>query len=430
MTLALNISPQISLDELRLIVRLGLLPKPAGVRYDYYYLVTPGQTFGFSKKPSVRGFASKFNAACQGCFFEENSYLRLHDIQETCALSAQMLRVGSERFFGGTSQADDLTSQVTDAFLRGWGIVGPSENPSMEDFNAAMYILSQFIAYQHQMGVPEWDSAQEYYVGSLYVRNGDAYSSIASNNINSPPPSSKWAKVINDKNGLLSLGLSDANGFVGRLINIQIFTASGVYTPTAGAKKCIIEAVSGGGGGGSVINISSGQTAVGNGGVSGEYVKAPLLTAQAKNMIIGSPGAGGTSGNPGGAGGVTSVGNLISLRGGSGGGAGAASTTNTIGTTSGSPTGTFAYPIDSVYQGNSLGPRGVIVNPRVSGGALAGTGGSSPFGKGGDGTNVSSSGNDASGNGAGGAGAINIGASATRTGGAGTGGLVIIWEYV
>lgn len=60
---------------------------------------------------------------------------------------------GMERtVFGGTNQADDLTSQITASFLRGWGIVGASEHPSLEDFNAAMYAMSQFIAYQHQMG--------------------------------------------------------------------------------------------------------------------------------------------------------------------------------------------------------------------------------------------------------------------------------------
>ena len=99
---------------------------------------------------------------------------------------------GLERtLFGETTQADDLTSQVTAAFLRGWGIVGPSENPSLEDFNAAMYALSQFIAYQHQMGIPEWDAAQEYYTGSLCVCGGETYSSLADDNIGSAPPSAK-----------------------------------------------------------------------------------------------------------------------------------------------------------------------------------------------------------------------------------------------
>ena len=222
------------------------------------------------------------------------------------------------------------------------------------------------------------------------------------------------------------LGLDEIPG---RLLNVQIFTSSGTYTPTAGTKKIIIEAVSGGGGGGSAINTSAGQSAIGNGGVSGEYVRTPLLTAQAQNISVGSPGAGGTAGNPGGAGGATVVGSLISLRGGPGGGPGAASTSNTIGTTSGSPSGTLAYPNGSVYQANSLGTRGVTVNPGGVGGALAGTGGTSPLGKGADGSNVTSSGNDATGYGSGGSGAINIGASASRPGGSGTGGLVIIWEY-
>ena len=75
MTLALNISPQVSVDELRLIVRLGLLPKPAGVRYDYFYQVTPGMTFGFSRNPAARGFASKFNAAYQGGFFSRKIHV-------------------------------------------------------------------------------------------------------------------------------------------------------------------------------------------------------------------------------------------------------------------------------------------------------------------------------------------------------------------
>lgn len=75
MTLALNISPQVSVDELRLIVRLGLLPKPAGVRYDYFYQVTPGMTFGFSRNPASSGFASKFNTAYQGGFFSRKIHV-------------------------------------------------------------------------------------------------------------------------------------------------------------------------------------------------------------------------------------------------------------------------------------------------------------------------------------------------------------------
>ncbi|WP_312749723.1 glycine-rich domain-containing protein [Atlantibacter hermannii] len=122
---------------------------------------------------------------------------------------------GLERtLFGETTQADDLTSQVTAAFLRGWGIVGPSENPSLEDFNAAMYAMSQFIAYQHQMGIPEWDATQEYYTGSLCIHDGETYSSLVDDNIGSIPPSAKWTPVLTTKNGRRNLGF-DALGIGG-----------------------------------------------------------------------------------------------------------------------------------------------------------------------------------------------------------------------
>ncbi|ECI4339853.1 phage tail protein [Salmonella enterica subsp. salamae] len=117
---------------------------------------------------------------------------------------------GMERtVFGGTNQADDLTSQITASFLRGWGIVGASEHPSLEDFNAAMYAMSQFIAYQHQMGVPEWHAQQEYHLGSICTYNGESYQSLQDANVGSPPPSAKWTPVLTSKNGLANLGLEE-----------------------------------------------------------------------------------------------------------------------------------------------------------------------------------------------------------------------------
>ena len=118
---------------------------------------------------------------------------------------------GLERtVFGGTNQADDLTSQITASFLRGWGIVGASEHPSLEDFNAAMYAMSQFIAYQHQMGVPEWHSEQEYHIGSICTHDGESYQSLLNANVGSQPPSAKWTPVLTSKNGLSNLGLGTA----------------------------------------------------------------------------------------------------------------------------------------------------------------------------------------------------------------------------
>ncbi|MFM1425782.1 hypothetical protein WFP05_19825 [Yersinia enterocolitica] len=160
---------------------------------------------------------------------------------------------GLERtLFGETTQADDLTSQVTNSFLRGWGIVGPSENPSMEDFNAAMYTMSQFIAYLHQMGIPEWDALQEYYSGSICVRAGETYSSLVNGNVGSAPPSVKWTPVLTTKNGLENLGLSDVahlpqlTGVVGTSRNAKMSVTSVSATATFTADELIVQTALGG----------------------------------------------------------------------------------------------------------------------------------------------------------------------------------------
>ncbi len=118
---------------------------------------------------------------------------------------------GLERtVFGGTTQAGDLTSQVTATFLRRWGIVGPSENPSLEDFNAAFYTVSQLIAYQHQMGVPEWEVKQEYDVGLVCSYKSELYAYLSNSNIGDEPPPAQWALVITAKNGISKPGFGTA----------------------------------------------------------------------------------------------------------------------------------------------------------------------------------------------------------------------------
>ena len=155
---------------------------------------------------------------------------------------------GMERtVFGGTNQADDLTSQITASFLRGWGIVGASEHPSLEDFNAAMYAMSQFIAYQHQMGVAEWHAQQEYHIGSICTHNGESYQSLQDANIGNEPPSSNWTPVLTSKNGLSNLQLGEAAkvslGVDQNYVNVTSSRQSGVvYTNSTG--KPILVSVS------------------------------------------------------------------------------------------------------------------------------------------------------------------------------------------
>lgn len=111
--------------------------------------------------------------------------------------------------FGQVAIANDLTSQITAQFLRGWGIVGPSDQPSLQDFNAAMYTHGQLLAYLHQMGVAEYNAAQEYFVGSLAQTGGVLYMSLSNANIGNTPSSSpaNWKAYTADQATEVALGL-------------------------------------------------------------------------------------------------------------------------------------------------------------------------------------------------------------------------------
>lgn len=99
--------------------------------------------------------------------------------------------IGTERtLFGEVTQSDDLTDQFTADLLRGWGIVGPSDEPTLQDFNAMGFTLGQLHAYLHQVGVAEYNAAQEYHEGSFTNSGGVLYVSLVDNNVGNTPASS------------------------------------------------------------------------------------------------------------------------------------------------------------------------------------------------------------------------------------------------
>ncbi|HGT5218769.1 TPA: hypothetical protein ACM4DF_000613 [Escherichia coli] len=342
---------------------------------------------------------------------------------------------GMERtVFGGTNQADDLTSQITASFLRGWGIVGASEHPSLEDFNAAMYAMSQFIAYQHQMGVPEWHAEQEYHIGSICTHNGESYQSLQNANIGSQPPSAKWTPVLTSKNGLANLGLGEAR-FSGRLLNTNIFKSSGKYIPTPGTKKIRVIASGGGGGGGGVPETTENQQATAGAGLSGAFIEAFFEVDNdfEVNVIIGAAGKGGGAGrNSGSEGGTTYFGSLITAPGGTGGGAGGASAnTSYIQGISWGASPTSSGTVLRAFRCSAKTPGAMVISVKAVAG---GTGVDTPLGSGGIGGASSSSfsgrgGGKAEGFGAGGGGACAPAGSEAQSGGDGAPGIVIVEEY-
>lgn len=141
---------------------------------------------------------------------------------------------------------------------------------------------------------------------------------------------------------LTYLGLVDDSGVVGRLLNTQVITSSGTYTPTPGTRKIKVILTGGGGGGSSVIATSFSQTAFGGGGGSAATCIGifDLEDISDFSVVIG---AGGTAGNPGG----TSTFNGMSAgRGGGGSGV------NTPATGTGGTAGTATGGLINIHGGH------------------------------------------------------------------------------
>ncbi len=226
---------------------------------------------------------------------------------------------------------------------------------------------------------------------------------------------------------LQNLGLGDASGYVGRLLNVQVFYNSGIYTATTGTKKVIVEMVGGGAGSAGSRAAGSGQVAVGGAGGAGSYAKGSFTqNFNGVQVTVGAKGAGGTVSGPYASdGGTSSFGSLISAAGGAAG--------QPAGPTSSFPFSTVAAVVSAGDNGaNIIGTPGqgasasVVVNASV---VIESPGGSSQFGAGGFITAFNAKGINGSGFGAGGGPSkVNSGGAAVA-GGDGSQGLVIVWEY-
>ncbi|MFG0828758.1 hypothetical protein ACF8R6_10320 [Pseudomonas sp. CJQ_7] len=218
--------------------------------------------------------------------------------------------------------------------------------------------------------------------------------------------------------------INSTGGATGRLLNVQVFSASGTYTPTPGMKSAIIEARAGGGGSGGIAATSSSQYGVAGGAgggarAVGKYSAAEIGAGQV--VTIGQGGAGGASGSVGSNGGTTSVGSLISAAGGTGGNPGSI-TTLTSNINAGALGGQTIVGGNLIAEPGQPGGMGIYVNNSFRGG----NGGGPAGGVGG----VISDVTPPSGGLGSGAGGHVAGASASaRSGSSGGNGYVVIWEY-
>jgi Repeat of unknown function (DUF5907) len=251
------------------------------------------------------------------------------------------------------------------------------------------------------------------------------------------PDTGVTATYINDGNSSQwvqtapTVSPPSANGFAG--VNVQVFPASGTYTPTPGMKYCQIECVGGGGGGGGTGDFT-GFAGGGAGGGSGGYSRktVPAITIGASQSVI--IGAGGTAGaaagvTVAGAGGVTSVGSICIANGGAGGPGYGLIGTQAVAGGAGGTAGTG----DIAVAGNPGAPAasGNIVADGANSGA--GHGGASFFGGAGRCGAPAAGGTSQVGSpgtcGGGGGGGCSINTATARAGGVGGPGLVVITEY-
>jgi hypothetical protein len=325
---------------------------------------------------------------------------------------------GGASYFGGGGQAGNQgndTGKTGAAYGAGGGGGGTygASNPSNGGPGAAgAVIITEFAG----RGVPGRDGA----TGPLGPP-GPSGSGTGDVLRSGTPTAGQFAQWT-DASHIQGVALNPISNVV-----LQKFTASGTYTPTSGMKYCIVECIGGGGAGG---GVTSGATAFvsGGGGGSGGYSRVRLTAAAvgaSKIVTIGAGGLAGTAGNnPGNPGGDTSFGSLCIAKGGEGG---LSAATVYQGGSGGSTTGA----VGDVMGAGAPGHPGAGVDASV-GSVLGGTGGSSVFGGGGTaiGTSGSFNGNPARNYGSGGGGGVGNNASGSVTGGAGSGGLVIVTEYI
>lgn len=222
----------------------------------------------------------------------------------------------------------------------------------------------------------------------------------------------------------------------GRLIGVQVLTASGTYTANAAATSIVVEGVGAGGGGGGCPATSASQQATGTGGLSGTYGRIRFTSGFTGGIAVTIP-AGGTAGpaasgagGNGGSGGSTVFGSLATFQGGQGGNGGTAtaSTSAAVGVVGDSNIPTFTGSgVLLEYQSGRSGP-GLIVVGNATGQAWGGAGGDSRFGRGGAQV-TTNPGSPGVGYGSGGGGCSQTVSNAGSGGGVGTQGRLVIWEY-
>lgn len=228
------------------------------------------------------------------------------------------------------------------------------------------------------------------------------------------PVDEGWRAYVQDQNRVLTWSGS-AWGVTAP--TVQVFTASGTYTPSVGITAVIVEVRGGGGGGGGVSNAAGALAAAG--GAQGGYARKRILASalgSTETITVGTGGAAGTSGGGNGASGNTSsFGSHCSATGGTGGGG--TSGAGMLGGGTGGTASSGDINISGQGGGNGVGLTGT--------GPSSGLGGGEGGGRGRVTTGAGIDGAD----GGGGGGAASAAGTTANAGGVGGDGYVIVTEF-
>lgn len=206
-----------------------------------------------------------------------------------------------------------------------------------------------------------------------------------------------------------------------RRLNVQTFTASGTYTPTAGMLYCLARIVGPGAGGG---GVGSGVRNAGSGGGAGGYCEKLISAATigaSQIVTIGTGGAAATNGSA-----DSTFGAILTAGKGLAGAVGS-SDVCVSGGGGGSASG------GDVNVPGEQGGTGITPNGANTSASIGGKGGSSTLGQGGQIVAANGSivnGNNGTGKGAGGGGACNPNQVGTGSGGTGTDGWCEVIEFL
>lgn len=227
-----------------------------------------------------------------------------------------------------------------------------------------------------------------------------------------------------DSNGFVTYigGGGGGGGFT--VVNVQVFTSSGTYTPTANMRYAAVQLIGAGGGGGGA-SVDGGDTSpAGSGGGGGLYafqVFDAATIGASQSVTVGTGGTGGSGAADGTDGGSTSFGSFITAAGGvrgqymrtngpvQEGGDGGQALTGTVSYSSFGGGGSYAI--------------------NVGGAVVSGAGGSSLLSPGGKARGVAANGVPGGGYGGGGSGGV-AKTGTPASGGNGDTGVVIVTEYI